>query len=1234
MNYNRAFVIIILLVLIYTSTINVSLKSGQTNPVGYEQPNEYNTIPPIWVRIYPVSTYGIDVIDKYNYIAIGEYNYRYPIVFKLNEYGDVEKAKLYNEENSMFNDIKYTPDDKSYIIVGKYYGSVLVLKLDENFNIIWQKRYGGSGNDIGLKVLEADEGYFIIGQTYFGAGSRDIWILKIDKYGNVIWQKAYGTPNDDILMDAERTYDGGLILIGHTYLTNRGYYGYVMKVDINGDLEWVRLFTPRDSSYGNLYFTNIELIDTDRFIIIGNMQYGIGGPVILLNSTGDIIWHYAVMGRRLYDVLTINNSIIVLGLEGDRNLTLFKLDDKGSIVWAKKYLLERYTEKSIYRAKIKLIDNKTLLMAGSYYGSPTILLKILINGFINGCKSDRVYNLNLSNDIISFELNIEDINISVFETPVNVMHLEYSMQDTYLDYTNTICYFSAVGKVTVRVNNIPNMKMPEEGGVILAKLYTMRDNNLVFLNTFSYTYKGLSEYVDVNITGLRYNETYIIEVYNIPNSTVSAVEYWGMLEFIYGGEFTRTPLVIDFYKSTPMATEIDMPARVLKGQPFNINVTMIIPETIDGLNITVVFDRDGASPWDYAYSRILPGLLEAGELNVEFQPILDLEGSYKVYVFTYFIDGKKLYDYFASEQLIEVGPNITVRIHNIQGYSMPGSGGEILVELYEINGDLSLKSVASTTYSGSENYVEVEFGDLEFKRYLIKVYNVPKNGLRVKEYWGSLEFSYNLQDHVDFYRQTPQIVSVTAPSRVLAGQPITLFVKVIIPQKLEGLSFEVYLDSDARQPWDYRYVYSFNKVQGSGLTQFQLNPSISEEGNYTMYIIIRSQKNGVIYDQWGWSELIQVEYGSLSLRLHNTDTSSLPISGGSLLVELYQEVDDDWVRVAVENIAYKGGENYVTINFKNMIFGQQYMVKIYNKPSRGLLDKEYWGYKVFVYTNQGVIDFYRAAPLVVSVQIPSSVQAGSTAVLNVTLEIPVQIDGVNVTVILDEDKREPWDHVLYFAIDRLSPGTETISIHFTPAKEEIGRKYNVYIIIYKYGKHVVYSQSGWNGPIYISMPEIDVEEIMDMIDEIKLALEQVYVNLTGTRSSIEAINESLINTSITIDQKILMLTSLINKISNATNLLQEELNNYIKSSNNTFASIKQDISLMKDEIATQTSRIEALNNESFDSINQLQKNLKHERERIDELTTEIEKLRNYIYFSLAAASIAALIAAISLVRRH
>ena len=162
---------------------------------------------------------------------------------------------------------------------------IYVVKYDGSGNVVWAKRAGGTGNDIGYSfAVDASgnsyaTGVFKSSSITFGSttltnassGSNDIYVVKYDGSGNVVWAKSAGGTGYDfgssITVDASgNSYATGYfasssITFGSTTLTRSGVYDmYVVKYDGNGNVLWATSAVGVSSSIavdvsGNSYAT-------------------------------------------------------------------------------------------------------------------------------------------------------------------------------------------------------------------------------------------------------------------------------------------------------------------------------------------------------------------------------------------------------------------------------------------------------------------------------------------------------------------------------------------------------------------------------------------------------------------------------------------------------------------------------------------------------------------------------------------------------------------------------------------------------------------------------------------------------------------------------------------------------------------------------------------------------------------------------------------------------------------
>jgi len=212
--------------------------------------------------------------------------------------------------------------------------------------------------------------------------------------------------------------------------------------------------------------------------------------------------------------------------------------------------------------------------------------------------------------------------------------------------------------------------------------------------------------------------------------------------------------------------------------------------------------------------------------------------------------------------------SITIRIHNAPGMSMPGSGGNITVELYKWDSSSRVWNkvdVKSVNYQPNVNYVTVSFTGTELnKYYTYRVYHKPSIGLKLEEFWGWGQIfiltSSNSSATIDFYRSRPIIRSVdpTYPTTVSINSEIRFKLTV---KNLDTRSRDLYLtailDRDLSRPLDVAIntsSFTLNPGEERSITVTIRTPSIP--GVYIPYFVLRfynpqdPSSHGTVYDQW------------------------------------------------------------------------------------------------------------------------------------------------------------------------------------------------------------------------------------------------------------------------------------------------------------------------------------------------------------------------------------------------
>jgi Leucine-rich repeat (LRR) protein len=220
-------------------------------------------------------------------------------ILKLNVDGSVAWSKTYGDEVSQISSIQQTVDG-GYIATGEYTllanTDILVLKLNANGSVAWSKTYGGSSGqtDESPSSIQqtSDGGYIVAGETSWGAGSKDVWVLKLEADGTVAWSQAYGgSSNDDIATSIRQTSDGGYILAGQTSSFGDAEGDIlIVKLRADGTVAWSQTY----GGTGSDIPSSIQQTTDGGYIVAGESSSflpGLGGLWVLkLQEGGTLDW--------------------------------------------------------------------------------------------------------------------------------------------------------------------------------------------------------------------------------------------------------------------------------------------------------------------------------------------------------------------------------------------------------------------------------------------------------------------------------------------------------------------------------------------------------------------------------------------------------------------------------------------------------------------------------------------------------------------------------------------------------------------------------------------------------------------------------------------------------------------------------------------------------------------------------------------------------------------------------
>lgn len=222
----------------------------------------------------------------------------------------------------------------------------VVVKLDFDGKVMWQKMYGGPDLERLWKLIPTSDGGFLIGgeslsgsgfeKTEPSRGKEDFWLVKLDAQGNKEWDKTFGSDTLDALFALRELPGGGYLVGGNSYSgiggdkseRSRGNMDWwLIRIDAQGNKIW-------DKTIGGDYYdqlNDIELApDGDVYVSGGTRSTPGTGEVgkdiargdvdfwlMKLNpNTGQIRWDRRFGGKNYdfpYALCVAKNGTVYLG---------------------------------------------------------------------------------------------------------------------------------------------------------------------------------------------------------------------------------------------------------------------------------------------------------------------------------------------------------------------------------------------------------------------------------------------------------------------------------------------------------------------------------------------------------------------------------------------------------------------------------------------------------------------------------------------------------------------------------------------------------------------------------------------------------------------------------------------------------------------------------------------------------------------------------------------------------
>jgi hypothetical protein len=220
-------------------------------------------------------------------------------------------------------------------------------QIAQNAALIWEKVYGGNGDDRAFTALAVEGGFLVAGSTTSLTTNNltAAWVLRTDQQGNAVWNVSFlencGAEFRCVLNAAD-----GFLLVGNTFLQSGNTESYIAKINRESLQLWNQTVKAENASVK--VFSGVKA--EDGFFLVG-LSKAAGREdsdfwLAKFDEEGSLLWSRTFggetdeAGRAV--ALTADNCLVVAGYvdldgEGNFDYLVLKLDLLGSLLWSKTF---------------------------------------------------------------------------------------------------------------------------------------------------------------------------------------------------------------------------------------------------------------------------------------------------------------------------------------------------------------------------------------------------------------------------------------------------------------------------------------------------------------------------------------------------------------------------------------------------------------------------------------------------------------------------------------------------------------------------------------------------------------------------------------------------------------------------------------------------------------------------------------------------------------------------------
>ena len=254
------------------------------------------------------------------------------ILIKVNASFNIEFTKQFGDQTSDYEGQNMIIRDDGLLISGCSEGyaspdggrdwKAYILRTSHAGIKEWERSFRILGNECAYSVISNDN-ILLFGNTKNDAGKAQFFLMSLDQEGNVHWKRLYGEGTATLVSGIVSVNDG--FIISGSIKKDDIWHIVIYKIDENGEIEWVKLF----SGY---YALEMDELD-DGFLLTGKSS----GRIFLMkiDHSGNMVWESSFDEGTGVSIISIDEQIFLGGdLEVDKKSqpVIYKLDISGKLI--------------------------------------------------------------------------------------------------------------------------------------------------------------------------------------------------------------------------------------------------------------------------------------------------------------------------------------------------------------------------------------------------------------------------------------------------------------------------------------------------------------------------------------------------------------------------------------------------------------------------------------------------------------------------------------------------------------------------------------------------------------------------------------------------------------------------------------------------------------------------------------------------------------------------------------